>query len=129
MSTVEKPTETLSPDNISAAINKLLEHPELLSMAASALGVSTPATATAEASAVTAESTTSEGIESPTKNISPDIMASIMPMLSKLSENGGSFKHEPLLRALKPYLSDSRREAIEYIIKISRMSSLVKGLK
>lgn len=128
MSANEKPSEALSSDNISAAISKLLEHPELLSMAASALGVDNTSKTSTEASE-TVQSTSTDSKSDTSKDASSDIMASIMPLLSGLSANGGSFKHEPLLRALKPYLSESRREAIEYIIKISRMSSLVKGLK
>lgn len=127
MSTAEKTPEALSADNISSAISKLLEHPELLSMAASALGIDSngkAATDTPEAAEDTP--TGSNGETAP--SASSDVMASIMPLLSGLS-GGGSFKHEPLLRALKPYLSESRKEAIDYIIKISRMSSLVKGLK
>ncbi len=116
-------------DGISEAVNKLMAHPELISAVASALGGmqgGAPSPPPTERTADTEETVQS----SPTVSAAPDIQASLSPLLSKLtSQSGGVFRHEALLCALKPYLSPSRKEAIEYIIKISKMSNLVKGLK
>ncbi len=113
------------PD-LSGAISKIMEHPELLSMVASVLG---------EQKAESGDS--AEGVpvsqESTPPSPPPEVISTLAPMLSRLSALGtggvAKFKHEQLLCALKPYLSSSRCDAIDYIIKISQMSSLVKGLK
>lgn len=121
-------TEALSTDNISAAVGKLLEHPELISMVASVLGGTSPPPSEPVDPIGEANDGDSVSVGAQVKD-APDIMASLIPMLSKLACGGGSCRHEALLCALKPYVSASRCEAIDYILKISRMSSLVKGLK
>lgn len=112
-------------DGISEAVSKLMAHPELISAVASALGGmqgGVPSPPPPEEAA--------QSPSSPKVSASPDIPASLSPLLSKLaSQSGGVCRHEALLCALKPYVSPSRKEAIEYIIKISKMSNLVKGLK
>ena len=120
-------TEALSSDNISAAVGKLLEHPELISMVASVLG----GEASPSAQDVSTEEQPSDEsipVEAQIKD-TPELLSSVMPLLSKLTGSGSPCRHEALLCALKPYVSQSRCEAIDYILKISRMSSLVKGLK
>ena len=130
------PEATPIPD-ISSAISKIMEHPELISMVASALGTS------AQNPQNTTEVDTKEGQDNDgineTPPLSPPIsqnsISAMLPMLSKLSALGAgtdkaaNTKHEQLLCALKPYLSPSRCEAIDYILKISRMSILLKGFK
>ncbi len=109
------------PD-LSGAISKIMEHPELLSMVASVLGEQKGENAD-EPKIETADS-------SPPSAPPPDMLASVMPVISRLSSigSGGSCRHEQLLCALKPYISPSRSEAIDYIIKISKMSTLLKGI-
>lgn len=125
-------TETFSTDGISAAVSKLLEHPELISMVASALGADKASDG--EKQSETSE-TQNDGAQSVAAGAftdgkpTPELLTSLMPMIAKLAGGGGSCPHEPLLCALKPYLNPSRREAIDYIIKISKMSSLVKEFK
>ncbi len=123
------PESTQTPD-ISTAISKIMEHPELISMVASVL--EEPKNAENVSDPPEAAPTSAEKIPTPP----PDMLASLMPMISKLSSLGkqgdnssSGIGHEQLLCALKPYLSRSRSEAIDYIIKISKMSSLLKGLK
>ena len=116
-----------SSDAISGAVRSLLERPELLSSVASALGVDLGAVKK------THEGTVQEASEE--KNVTknePDTdgaMAAFAPVLSRLCAGGTEFRHEALLCALKPYVSPSRADAIDHILKFAKMSSLVKGLR
>lgn len=130
MSELEKGGDTAMPD-LSAAIGKIMEHPELISMVASVLNESP-----AEPQKPSEEAQKTE-VASDTQAPTADVMASLAPMLSRLSSLGTQGakdigldpNHRQLLCALKPYLSDSRRNAIDYILKISQMSGLLKGLR
>ena len=136
----------ISEDGISNAINKLLENPELISMVASALGKSAPlgvgATGDGQGEKITStaddakESETAVSSSASVPSINADAVAALMPMLSGLGKISGSdgkagakFRHEELLCALKPYLSNSRCEAIDYILRISRMSGIINRLR
>ena len=65
----------------------------------------------------------------------PEVVAAIRPFLA--SENapqkptgGGASSHRTaLLCALKPYLSPRRREAIDYITRISKLGDVMKQMK
>lgn len=136
--------ETARPENdstsqISAAIDKIMANPELISMVATALSASSP-TVSAEGSEPLGERAenpdAAEAAVSAAPNIEklPDIAASLAPLLSSLQKGGGA-KHSPhadhracLLSALKPYLSRERCEAIDYMIKLGKLSELFKGL-
>ena len=139
---------TISSDGISDAISKIMEHPELISMVASALSGNTDKSGsdserTAEVAAkeesAEAEISDSDSVATgaaPQMNVNADLFASMMPMISKLSslntsggKSGLSSKHEQLLCALKLYVSPSRCQAIDYILKFSQMSGLLRGLK
>ena len=60
----------------------------------------------------------------------PDMIGAIAPLLSsELSKHPKrDDKRACLLRALKPYLSSGRSEAIDYIIRFSEISDLLKNL-
>ena len=122
----------ISSAGISDAISKLMEHPELISMVASALSGNSPQE---PQSAAASEEESAESAETSAESSPPhDAISSVMPMISKLSsisEKGGGIdkKHEQLLCALKLYVSPARRDAIDYILKFSQMSSLFKALK
>ncbi|MBO7310837.1 MAG: hypothetical protein J6U86_05530 [Clostridia bacterium] len=125
----------LGTDKISEAVGKLLENPSLLQSVASALGLGgeggekATASDTHEAASVEAVAGKHEVAEASASSADMSaIMASVLPMLSKLASGGGDCRHEKLLFALKPYLSPSRSSAVDYIVKISKMSELVKGL-
>lgn len=134
-------TAPISNDAIAGAVGKLLEHPELISMVASALGGSMGTAA--EASSPTAEPPKAQDSAEDTAPVSEilggggaDMLASVMPMLSKLSslnadsgKGGSGFRHEQLLTALKPYVSRGRCEAIDYMLRISRLSGLIGKLR
>ena len=115
------------PNGISAAISKLMEHPELISMVASTLGRDTAAASPQSASQ-------SSVAPSEDKSPSDGTLAAFMPMLSKLSGTLGrdgqkNAPHAQLLCALKPYVSENRRTAIDYILKLSQISELMGGIK
>ena len=132
--------------SLSDAINKLMANPEIISMVASTLGnLNTPKPESAaeppKAEEVSVETDTSETSALPAPNSAgaPDLgelIKGIAPMMSRL--NGGEKRSSPsceadrreaLLCALKPYVSDGRREAIDYIIRISQVSDILKGIQ
>ena len=70
-------------------------------------------------------------------SIDPDTGAKLLPVLSTLGGSGvPKASHNPksnprceLLRALKPFLSPSRCEAVDYLIKLDGLGGLFNGLK
>ncbi len=135
---------------VSDMVNRILEHPELISMIAATLGTDKPGVQTAatpqpadrptsaagQDAAPTAEATPppageeSGAVAAQAKNVAaglPDAMATLAPLLSGLT--GGKPPDDPrscLLRALKPYVSHKRAEAIDTMIQLSRVSELLK---
>jgi hypothetical protein len=121
----ETTTPTIDDAHISGAINKLLEHPELIGMIGSMLKASPPADAPAEKAVAADAAPTSQG--------GTDILASLAPMLSRLQSSGAALPHrddrrECLLLALKPYLSRERCDAIDQMLRISRISDVFKNM-
>ena len=125
-----------SSDALTGAMEKLLAHPELISMVASALKGQNPPASTK----VPEEKNDNDGNEDITPTVATvgnlegaDMLTSLMPMLSKLgsigTSSGKGAPHSALLCALKPYVSPARREAIDYFMKFSQMSALISGLK
>ena len=112
------------PEGISAAIDKLMANPQIINMVASALGgASAP-------SPSQGEDGSSE--EAAVKAAAAPQIDKILPLIGKLSNaqsDKSTFKHEQLLCAIKPYLSSSRCEAIDQIIRISKMSAIIGQLK
>ena len=130
---------------MSAAIEKILENPELITMVASALGGGARGSAsgetvraeqtdgasdTGEAKAVYAEKDSAE-------EAIPTLLGGLAPMLASLSSSPLSKGHgkDPvsdrracLLNALKPYLCRERCEAIDYMIKLGRISELFRNV-
>ena len=133
---MSEPNNTPMP-SLSDAIERLMANPELMSSIASAIG-----SVKAEPDAVAAEDTNSQPPQAPPPPQMPDLgrlVSTLSPMLSSLSANGsrqpsdqpekhdrGTKKREALLCALKPYVSDGRKEAIDYIIRISQISDILK---
>lgn len=119
------------PEGISAALDKLLANPQLMGMVASALKDSSP-TPTSEQVASEAsppESVPASATASDPPVFSPDAILPLIGKLSRTSESSGNAKHEALLCAIKPYLNPKRCQAIDGIIRISKMSAIVKQLK
>ena len=132
--------------SISDAMEKIMAHPEILSMVASVLGGATANekgnALIADAKESAAEETnekeevleSSESASVTTHSVSNgDFVAALTPLLSNLNAGKGGEKKadDPrscLLRALKPYVSQGRKEAIDYMIRLSQISDLFKRL-
>ena len=115
--------------DFSAVLGNILSNPDMMStiknLAEQLKGDSSPT----ETAPTAAEITTEEA--APTQNTkTPDAISALAPLLSadfsKLSR--GDDRRSCLLRALKPYMSEGRCEAIEYIIKFSAISGVIKNL-
>lgn len=119
-------------DALSGAMEKLLAHPELISMVASALK-SQDLTDTANKSSTEKTNDGEPAISVGAQEASnSDLTGALLPMLSKLGNLKSapqSSPHSALLCALKPYVNPARREAIDYFLKFSQMSALIGGLK
>ena len=126
----------LSDDAISSAIGKIMEHPELISMVAYALGGNAGKSVAVSAEVTETDSQSEVQTAPPSSLPSTDAVTTLLPLLKGLSLGGGGkdsgksgFRHEPLLRALKPYVSHSRGQAIDYILRISQISGLLGKLR
>ncbi len=122
---------------ISDAIEKLLANPELLSTIASTIGLGkgAPAPASPESQTVPDQAAlpvAAQTAPAPTGDLG-EAVAALAPLLSAFSGKGGGGPKgdDPrtcLLRALKPYVSRGRAEAIDTIIQLSRVSDVLKKL-
>lgn len=131
----EQTTAESSRDPIASAMEQVLAHPELISMVASALGASQKSAE--EKEEPEAPPAVATAAQSPTSNNDPPsemlaVMAKLSPLLSGLSKGSLGAKTDDrracLLRALKPYVSAGRREAIDYMIGLSQVTDLLKQL-
>ncbi len=119
------------PPQFSELLGKVLANPEIINTVASALSQTSPPASKedtavgndeARAAAVSANALP-EGISDKL----PELTRLLGPMLSGTSA-GGDKKKEALLYAVRPYLSDGRRQAIDYMIRISRISEVLKNI-
>lgn len=133
-----------SPGDISEAIAKLREHPEIISAVSSALAGSAPLPNEPPKSdidsndapqniAAAASGPTGIPIEKITQ-----VMATLGPMLSEINGSypigkeitGSREEHRyALLCALRPYLSRERREMVDYMLKFGKIGELLKKMK
>ena len=118
------------PD-ISATIDKLLANPELINMVASAIGKSAPRAVADGEEKTPVDSEVEISAIKPTSS-STDVISTLAPVLAALK--GGNVQSEKadrracLLGALKPYLCKERCDAIDYMIKLGRISELLKNM-
>ena len=125
------------PLQLSDAIDRLLANPELLSTVASAIGASPKSTVSASVNdsegtkTETAEIAKSEPVKSDAAQKLPEMMATFAPILGALSDTGKTPDDDRsrLLCALKPYVSRHRREAIDTMIQLSKISEVFKTVK
>lgn len=125
----EKDIAPKDNDAFSSMLSGILSNPEMMSM------VSSMAEQLKNSSSPKAESTddspppAAEVAAHPQKDIS-GALGALAPLIS--GGLGGTSKADNdracLLRALKPYLSEGRCEAIEYIIKFSKITDVIKNL-
>ena len=114
-------------DGFSSILNGILSNPEMMAMISSMAGKLKGENAPAESEA--AEASEAATATSAPERL-PEAISALAPLLS-----GEGVKHSKrdndracLLRALKPYLSPGRSEAIDYIIKFSSIADLLKNL-
>lgn len=121
-------------DGFSSVLSGILSNPEMMSMISSMAGKLKGDSAETSADEVrTAESAESATAEPPAPSETtklPEAISALAPLLSgegaKLSKRDND--RACLLRALKPYLSPGRSEAIDYIIKFSSIAEVLKSL-
>lgn len=105
--------ENIGGDQISEAFKKILANPDIINNVAEAIGISAPN--------IDSASDTTNGARA---------LSSLAPLLgSSLKKDasvGISSNQASLLRSLKPYLNDNRRQAVDYIIGITEISQLLK---
>ena len=114
-------------DGFSSILNGILSNPEMMAMISSMAGKLKSENAPAESEAT--EASEAAAPASAPERL-PEAIGALAPLLS-----GEGVKHSKrdndracLLRALKPYLSTGRSEAIDYIIKFSSIADLLKNL-
>ncbi len=130
------------PSPISEAIERLMANPQLLSSIASSLG------AMRSVQEPTSEEPREEKPKEEPKEEEPRAAATgaegdmgamvktLAPLLSSLkgappkgaSPQNNADKRSALLYALKPYVSPSRQEAIDYIVRISQVSDILRNM-
>jgi hypothetical protein len=119
-------------EKLSSTLNEILSNPQMLSAISSiAQGLKNGNSAQAlEKKDIPSESGREN--ENTQKNESDASIQSKLPellnMLSTGSNNAKQSQRSELLFALKPYLSQSRSEAIDKIIRFSELSSVFKSL-
>ena len=140
------PENTGAPLQLSDAIDRLLANPELLSTVASAIGAQSPMGIRSDIPKADTDSESSQSTEKTDeavansqpdqKDISaklPDLMANAAPIIAALSgTKGGKLPDDDrtrLLCALKPHVNPHRKEAIDTIVNLARISEVIKTIK
>ena len=132
------------PPTLSDALDKILANPQLISMMASSLsGIMSqaPTDQAIKQNEDSSEPMPSTPEEKVTDTATPpdmgSVMASLAPLMSSFAKNGSpkgdhnrpndrAHDRKALLCALKPYVSNGRRDAIDYIIRISEISDIIR---
>ena len=122
------------PSALGDIIGRLMSNPEIMSAIASMKGQSPPReTAPEENNESKANEESTETVSSDISSKLPEVIEALSPML--LGKGKGDGKPSPrddrricLLRAIKPYVSRGRSEAIDYMIQLSRVTELMKHL-
>ena len=116
-------------EKLSSALNEIFSNPQMLSAISS---MAQNLKANSAASPVEENKNTTDKKSEPPSNESASAISNKIPeLLNALSSNGSGIKQShrsELLCALKPYLSQSRSDAIDKIIRFSELSSVFKSL-
>ena len=110
-------------EKLSSALNEIFSNPQMLS-AISSMAQSLKSKESASSA------TQSENSSETPREVSPTANDKLPELLNMLSSNTSSVKQSnrsELLCALKPYLSQSRSDAIDKIIRFSELSSVLKN--
>ena len=138
-------TANTSPPPLADIISRLMSDPQILSTLSSVMGKGTDTDRQGEEKNNIEATVAAEAPPSPQPNDAiaarlPQMMEVLAPMLSAGNEKKGADgilnsvlskqddKRICLLRAIKPYVSKGRSEAIDYMIQISKLSELMKHL-
>lgn len=116
-------------EKLSSALNQIFSNPQMLS-AISSMAQSLKSN-NSVAPPVEASATEKEKSEPPPSQSASAIPEKLPELLNILSQNSSGIKQShrsELLCALKPYLSQSRSDAIDKIIRFSELSSVFKAL-
>lgn len=116
-------------EKLSSALNQIFSNPQMLS-AISSMAQSLKSN-NSVAPPVEASATEKEKSEPPPSQSASAIPEKLPELLNMLSHNSSGIKQShrsELLCALKPYLSQSRSDAIDKIIRFSELSSVFKAL-
>ena len=116
-------------EKLSSALNQIFSNPQMLS-AISSMAQSLKSN-NSVAPHVEASATEKEKSEPPPSQSASAIPEKLPELLNMLSQNSSGIKQShrsELLCALKPYLSQSRSDAIDKIIRFSELSSVFKAL-
>jgi hypothetical protein len=104
--------------DLSAVLGKLTENPDMLKGILSSI----------TGDGATKEKPSEDSPAPPT--VDPEVVARLAPVMSALSGKS-SPKNSPrcnLLQALRPYLSPSRREAVDYMIRLDGLSGILGNM-
>lgn len=110
-------------EKLSSALNEIFSNPQMLS-AISSMAQSLKSKESASSA------TQNENSSEIPREVSPTANDKLPELLNMLSSNSSSVKQSnrsELLCALKPYLSQSRSDAIDKIIRFSELSSVLKN--
>ena len=110
-------------DKLSSALNEIFSNPQMLS-AISSMAQSLKA----DNSSPQAQAKTDEAKSEDAHTASSERLPELLSMLSSGGSGIKQNRRSELLCALKPYLSPSRSEAIDKIIRFSELSSVLKNL-
>lgn len=116
-------------EKLSSALNQIFSNPQMLSAISSM--AQTLKSNNSVAPPLEANATEKEKSEPPPSQSASAIPEKLPELLNMLSQNGSGIKQShrsELLCALKPYLSQSRSDAIDKIIRFSELSSVFKAL-
>ena len=120
-----------SPDGLSTALSSILSNPEMMSMISSMASKLKDDGGIGKADAEdSAKESDVQSAEVFSNGATSSIMQTLAPLLSASAPSREKKDNDRicLLRALKPYLSQGRGQAIDYIIKFSSLGDLMKNL-
>ena len=127
--------QSTSSDSFSNALNSILSDPQMLStITAMAQKLKSDSEGANAAPTNASEEESPSAVEAVTEKTAPPSLPDALGVLAPLL-SGGAPKHSKrdedracLLRALKPYLSHDRSQAIDYIIRFSSVADVLKNL-
>lgn len=129
-----KDISAMQPEELQSAVQSILKDPAFAKLVGELSGQPQPAPASAEREEAQSASAVPQ--------IPPEMLARLPQMMSALSpllsggkegkkedgpsgDKGDAEKRKRLLAALKPYLSSSRRDAVDSILKVTEMTDLM----